>query len=129
MAYSSEGAYQYSWPVDVDMSSVAVNQYTAVAIGPAQNVQGSGQGNCAIIAYNASSHFIGILLNAPAQGAGGTICMRGISRCRAAGTWLPGDPLKVTDGGMLTKASSGDSIFGYAGESAVPGDISTVIMP
>lgn len=129
MAYSSAGCSIYSWPSDIDRSNVALNQYTAVAIGPAQNVQGSGQGNCALVAYADGLHFIGILTNAPRQGNGGTVTMRGIERCRAGGTWNAGDALKVMTGGLLTKAGSGDTIFGYAGESAVPGDISTVVMP
>lgn len=127
MAYSSE-RFIYSWPADVDMSSVATNQYSAVAIGPAKNVQGAGQGNCAVVAYKEGADFIGILLNAPKQGNGASLCLTGITRCRAAGTWDAGDKLKVVEGGMLDKAGDGDKVFGRAGESAVPGDISTVIL-
>lgn len=125
MAFDAPGAYQYSYPADVDMSDITQFQFTAVAIGPAQNVQGNDQGNAALVAYADGANFVGILQNLPKQGEAGTVMFNGFSRCIAATDWAAGDKLKVVTGGKLAKAGSGDAVFATAAISAKTGDTST----
>lgn len=125
MSWDCPGAYQYSFNADVDLSSVALNSFMAVAIGPAQNVQGSDQGNAAVVAYADGQNFIGILQGPARQGDPCTIMLRGFSRCQCATAWTVGQNLKVVTGGKLAPAASGDTVFAIAANSAVPGDIGT----
>lgn len=127
MATEAPGVSMLTFVSDDDLSADE-NIYLAVSLQPGVNVTGNGQGGGCITPYKAGgNNAIGILQNTPLQGEGGTVMMDGLSRCQAAGTWTVGDKLSVADGGKLQKAGSSDSIFGYAKESAVAGDISSVL--
>lgn len=113
------------------MSNVGVHQYLAVHIGPADSdsgVVGHDQGGIVIKEFEAGKRCVGILQNAPRKGSPGTVCIQGISRCRCGTAWSGGDDLSVGAGGLLQPAADGDKVIGMAGASAVPGDISTVIL-
>lgn len=125
MAWDAPGAYQYSYPADVDLSNAALNQFMAVAIGPATQVAGNGQGNAAVLAYAAGQNFCAILQNTARLGEACTLMFQGFSRCQCATAWSAGQPLKVVAGGQLAPASGSDTVFAMAAESAVPGDTST----
>lgn len=125
MAWDAPGAYQYTYPAEADFKSPAVDQYTAKAIGPSTDVAGHGQGNNVALAYADGQTFRGIQQNTAAKGEGVTLMLRGFSRCRCGADWQGGVDLKVGEGGKLYPAASGDSVFAWAAESAVAGDIST----
>lgn len=129
MAKSEDGAMQITAIADTDLSNIGVHQYTVVALRPAKNGKGDGQGRIACTTWEEGMQPLGILLNNPKQGGAATIyTFKGPQRARAATAWSGGDPLKVTEGGLLTKASSGDDVYAIARESAVPGDITGVIV-
>lgn len=127
MAVECPGVSMLSFKSDVDLIPES-NIYLVVALGPAQNITGEGQGGAAITPYKAGGNgAIGILQNNPPQDMAGSVMLSGLSRCRASGAWTVGDNLSVADGGMLQKAGSSDTVFGRAMESAVAGDISSVL--
>ena len=129
MAIAEDLAGQISCIADTDLSNIGVNQYTVVALRPAQNGKGDGQGRIACTTWEDGMQPLGILLNNPKQGGAATIyTFKGPQRARAATAWNGGDPLKVVEGGLLAKAADGDSVFAIARESAVPGDITGVIL-
>ena len=125
MAWDAPGAYQYSYPAEVDMLSTVTDQYAARAIGPSTDVAGNGQGNGVCLGYVEGQTFRGIQQNCGGQGEGITLMLRGFSRCRAGANWDGGVDLKVGAAGALFPAASGDTIFAWSAESAVAGDIST----
>ena len=127
MAVECPGVAMLSFKSDVDLITED-NLYLVVALGPGQNIAGEGQGGAAITPYKAGGNDpIGILQNNPPQNMAGTVMLSGLSRCRASGTWTVGDKLSVADGGKLQKAGGSDTVFGRAMESAVAGDISSVL--
>lgn len=129
MAIAEDLAGQISCIADTDMSNIGVYQYTVVALRPAKNGRGEGQGRIACTTWEEGMQPLGIVLNAPKQGDAATVyTFKGPQRARCAAAWEGGDPLKVTEGGLLTKAEDGDTIFAIARESAVPGDICGVIL-
>lgn len=111
---------------DTDRSNITTYQYAAVAIGVAQNIVGSGQGNAALVAPTAGGAIMGVLQNAPFKGQAGELYTAGITKWRASGSFTVGDSLVVDANGYCQKGSG--TVVGIALEQAVAGDITTVLL-
>ncbi len=111
---------------DTNRSNITTFQYSAVAVGPAQNIVGTGQGNAALVAPTAGGSIIGVLQNNPFQGEAGELYQAGITKWRASGSFSAGDSLVVDANGYCQKGSG--TVVGIALEQAVAGDITTVLL-
>jgi Uncharacterized conserved protein (DUF2190) len=121
------------FPADVNMSTLTGNtypfQYTGVCVYTAISTQGAGIGGAAIIPPSAASTpMIGVLQNAPQQGEAGTVMIGGVTKAVAGGSFSIGALLMVNSSGQFVLATSGNYAVAQALETAVSGDITTVLL-
>lgn len=130
MAYEQPGFRIGFLAADVDMSTKATWQFAPVWLGPAANIVGHGSGGAALVAKGSlTGPPLGILQNNPVVGEAGLVVVSGVSKYLAGGTIAIGDPLGWNSGGTaLIKALSTFYAIGSALESAVTGDISTLLL-
>lgn len=128
MSYEQPDFLIGCFKADVDMSSVAANQYTGVALGAAQNITGTGMGNAAIVAATAGGSILGVLQNNPIQNEAATVCNTGITQVKVSGSGSVGDLVAVDANGFFLKATSGQSAVGQMLESYTAGATSTMLL-
>ena len=133
MAYERPGESIGFLPADIDMSGKTNGifnwQFQPVWLAPGANVQGHGNGGAVVTQMGSlTSPPLGILQNAPLAGEAANVMTTGVSKLRAYGTWAVGDPIGVNGSGQAVKAGTGVYAFATALESAVTGDIATVLL-
>ena len=129
MAYEIPNFTVGEFPADVDMSTEATYQYSAVCVVTAASVTGAGVGGAAIVPPGSvTSPIIGVLQNNPAQAEAGQVMIQGVTKALAGGTFQIGDLLMVNSSGQFLKATSGNFAVAQALEKAVSGDITTVLL-
>lgn len=126
MGYEQPFSTLGEYPSDADRRSL-VNQYTFVDLTTSSTIVGAGVGNAVLTACTAGGRAIGILQNNPPLGAAGTVYAKGVSMARAGGTFSAGDDISSDGNGYAVKAS-GNVVLARALESAVSGDITTVLL-
>lgn len=128
MAYEQPDFLIGCFKADTDMSSVALNQYTGVSVGKAQNISGTGMGNAAIVKATAGGGILGVLQNNPLQNEAATVCNSGITMAKVSSSGSVGDLLGVDANGFFTKAGSGQSAVATALEDYTTGATTSVLL-
>lgn len=128
MAYEQPDFLIGCFKADVDMSSVAANQYTGVALGNAQNISGTGMGNAAIVKAAAGGQILGVLQNNCLQNEPATICNTGISMAKVSSSGSVNDFMAVDANGFFTKATSGQYAVGLALEDYTSGATTSMLL-
>lgn len=128
MAYEQPDFLIGCFKADTDMSSVAANQYTGVALGKAANITGTGMGNAAIVVATPGSGIIGVLQNNPLQNEAATVCNTGITMAKVSGSGAVGDLMAVDANGFFVKATSGQSAVGMMLEDYTAGATSSMLL-
>lgn len=130
MAYEQPFDYIGLLPANVDMSAEATWQFAPVSVGAASgSVEGTGTGGAALVAGSNGGLSLGILQNNPSQGEAGTVMVLGISKAKI-GTGGAALNQELMDSGSQTliPATTGHYVIATALETAVAGDIATVLL-
>ena len=128
MAYEIPDFYLGVLPSDVNLTAEVGSQYIGVAVGAASNTQGTGTGGAAVELPSAGSAILGIIQNNPQIGEAAQVMVSGVSKALSAGTIAIGAILMVNSAGAFVTATSGNYGVAQALESAVTGDVFTVLL-
>lgn len=129
MAYEIPNFYVGVFPADINMSTESTYQYSGVCVYTAVSVEGNGVGGAALIPPSGtSSPILGVLQNNPQQGEAGSVMVQGVTKALASGTFNIGDLLKCTSNGTFQKATTSTVAVAQALESAVTGDVTTILL-
>lgn len=121
--------FDFSYPANVDMSSEASFQFTAVKlIAASGGVSGAGVGGAALAHPSAGGAILGILQNNPFIGEAGEVEIHGISQAKLSGVTAIGQILMVDANGLFLPATAGNYGVAMALETGAVGDISTVLL-
>lgn len=129
MAYEIPNFYLGVLAADIDMSVESTFQFSGVCVYTAVSTQGYGTGGAALCPPSATSTpIIGVLQNNPQPGEAGTVVIQGVSKALAGGTVNIGQLLMTNSTGQFVVATTGNVAVAQALESAVVGDIFTVLL-
>lgn len=122
-AYEIPCFYIGTLEANVDMSTEATWQYAGVGIAAASGL--GLLGPAALVAPAAGGAILGVLQNNPNLAEAGTVMALGISKVKAAGTWVPGDLLKVDATGAFLVATTGTRAVAKAILPGAAGSVSS----
>jgi hypothetical protein len=113
-------------PANADYSSSTTYQFTGVNLIVAT---GAGlTGSAWSVPAAAGALTLGVLQNSPILGEPANVMIEGISKALAGGTIAVGAKLTTAVGGAFTTAATGNIIVGIALESAVSGQIFSMLL-
>ena len=117
-----------AFKANVDMSDAQTYQFTAIGLGSAENIDGETADDGALAKVSAQAPYFGVLQNAPAQGAQGTVMINGLSKVRISSDVSVGQPLIYNADGTFSAAVSDGPSVGIAAESGQAGGLSTAYL-